>query len=260
MHLVDGITRILEEDQDCVVAAMDLSAAFDTVDHEILLEKLEKRVGLRGAALGLIQNYLQGRQQALTAAFDDGTKHRITKGPKNECRIQVEGVEWTAETVYKRHIFWRDGESTVKWTKHCGQPHLTGDSDSESDTGKLIPFKAHIKVLGMHIDSRLAWKQHCSVQAATTRRELAKVERACKHLWRADRILMVQALALPHVKHNQEVFAAATKSGREKLRRAYNACARTAAGTEHSDEALEQLGWPSYEDQLAASQVKFAKK
>eukprot|EP00666_Eupelagonemidae_sp_cell4sb_P018126 gene18126-biopygen1356 len=65
MHLIDGVTRILEEDRDCVVAAMDLSAAFDTVDHHILLEKLSRRVGLQGAALSLIRNYLQGRQQAV---------------------------------------------------------------------------------------------------------------------------------------------------------------------------------------------------
>eukprot|EP00666_Eupelagonemidae_sp_cell4sb_P018073 gene18073-biopygen2504 len=42
---------------------MDLSAAFDTVHHELLLRKLRDRVGIQGPALCLLQSYLEGRQQ-----------------------------------------------------------------------------------------------------------------------------------------------------------------------------------------------------
>ena len=41
---------------------MDLAKAFDTVDHVILLKKLE-RYGIRGHASKLIANYLRNRQQ-----------------------------------------------------------------------------------------------------------------------------------------------------------------------------------------------------
>ena len=42
---------------------MDLSVAFDTVHHGLLLKRLRDRAGGDGPALDLIQSYLEGRQQ-----------------------------------------------------------------------------------------------------------------------------------------------------------------------------------------------------
>uniref|UniRef100_A0AAR2KHK1 Reverse transcriptase domain-containing protein n=1 Tax=Pygocentrus nattereri TaxID=42514 RepID=A0AAR2KHK1_PYGNA len=56
---------LLAADQGCVslLVLLDLSAAFDTIDHNILLERLEKMVGITGTALSWFKSYLTDRFQ-----------------------------------------------------------------------------------------------------------------------------------------------------------------------------------------------------
>ncbi len=59
---------LLALDNQCVVLmiALDLSAAFDTVDHEILLKRLHTYLGISGVALQWLRSYLTHRQQMVT--------------------------------------------------------------------------------------------------------------------------------------------------------------------------------------------------
>ncbi len=60
--LVDNITKELEQRRHCVGIFIDLSKAFDTLDHRILLDKLNL-YGVRGLANAWFTSYLSNRQQ-----------------------------------------------------------------------------------------------------------------------------------------------------------------------------------------------------
>jgi len=49
-----------------VLCLLDLSAAFDTVDHQLLLTRLQGRFGVVGKAYDWFQSYLNGRSYSVT--------------------------------------------------------------------------------------------------------------------------------------------------------------------------------------------------
>ncbi|KAL0148273.1 hypothetical protein M9458_056419 [Cirrhinus mrigala] len=54
---------LLASDQDCIslLVLLDLSAAFDTIDHDILIDRLQNYAGIQGQALRWFRSYLSDR-------------------------------------------------------------------------------------------------------------------------------------------------------------------------------------------------------
>ena len=62
LQLHDKITDSLSKKEHTIGVFMDLSKAFDTIDHHILLYKL-KLYGVRGTTLSWFEDYLRNRSQ-----------------------------------------------------------------------------------------------------------------------------------------------------------------------------------------------------
>ena len=45
---------------------MDLSAAFDTIDHDLLLQRLEESLGVTGTVLQWFSSYLKGQTSVIS--------------------------------------------------------------------------------------------------------------------------------------------------------------------------------------------------
>ncbi len=63
VHIRNDLLSALDNGNAIVVVCLDLSAAFDTVDHEILLTRLEKRIGITGNCLAWFHSYMSNRSQ-----------------------------------------------------------------------------------------------------------------------------------------------------------------------------------------------------
>ena len=73
--LSDFIYNSLADSTPTIVAFLDISKAFATVNYEILLKKLYK-MGIRGVGLNLIKSYLNNREQ--TVKVNESISHTIT--------------------------------------------------------------------------------------------------------------------------------------------------------------------------------------
>ena len=63
---MNDLLRSLDQGSVSVLNLLDLSAAFDTVDHTILLQRLEHIFGIYDTALHRFSSYLTNRTQAIT--------------------------------------------------------------------------------------------------------------------------------------------------------------------------------------------------
>ena len=63
-----------------VLVLLDLSAAFDTVNHDILLDRLENCVGFSGTVLNWFRSYLTGRESLVSLGDYSSDKEIMTCG------------------------------------------------------------------------------------------------------------------------------------------------------------------------------------
>ena len=75
-------TAVLKVISDIIDAAglLDMSAAFDTVDHKFLLERLEVSFGVKGLVLAWLSSFLMDRTQVVAFGGNKSTSRRLLYG------------------------------------------------------------------------------------------------------------------------------------------------------------------------------------
>ena len=72
--------RILDEGDGVLLVMLDLSAAFDTLDHSILLRRLQESVGFKATALKWLKSYLSNRAQQVHINTAISKRVQLTTG------------------------------------------------------------------------------------------------------------------------------------------------------------------------------------
>ena len=65
LRIQNDLLLAINQQKISALVLLDLSAAFDTIDHGILLERLSSYYGISGTALKLLSSYLLGRTQSV---------------------------------------------------------------------------------------------------------------------------------------------------------------------------------------------------
>ena len=72
-----------DNDESSILLLLDLSAAFDTVDHTILLKRLSQTFGFSDSALGWFGSYISGRAQSVikgVSSYATALKYGVSQG------------------------------------------------------------------------------------------------------------------------------------------------------------------------------------
>lgn len=80
LKVQNDILQALDSQHVAVLVLLDLSAAFDTIDHHTLLTRLSREFAIKGKAYEWFHSYLIGRSQSVTINAETSTPHTLRYG------------------------------------------------------------------------------------------------------------------------------------------------------------------------------------
>ena len=80
LRIVNDILSALDIDNISVLLLLDLSAAFDTIDHQILLSRLNSVFGIQSTALQSFHSYFSDRYQSTSVNNSSSSPSQLMYG------------------------------------------------------------------------------------------------------------------------------------------------------------------------------------
>lgn len=100
LKVLGDILLALDRGDFAALALLDLSAAFDTVDHATLLRRLDVTYGIRGRALSWFSSYLSGRTQFVRSGRTSSLPSLLLYGvPQGSVLGPILFLLYTADTI-----------------------------------------------------------------------------------------------------------------------------------------------------------------
>jgi hypothetical protein len=123
----NDIASALDNSHSVVLVMLDLSAAFDVIDHAILFNLLQHSFGIDGDALLWIKSYVHGRSQRIAIGPVKSNSMQLKYGDRSSITRTTEWLLSSADAIslWTRNImiscyarnFWRKSWDPII---HCG--------------------------------------------------------------------------------------------------------------------------------------------
>src|SRR5437870_2322040 len=80
LRIYNDLTLAMNKQRVSALVLLDLSAAFDTIDHNILLSRLNSYFGISNPAFSLLSSYLSNRSQSVVVNYEFSSKLPLLRG------------------------------------------------------------------------------------------------------------------------------------------------------------------------------------
>ena len=263
LKVVDDWRGYLDDDEIVGSLFIDLTKAFDSIDHQLMLLKLQN-IGVDDIELAWFRNYLCGHMQCVAIGKAKSSLKTISSGvPQgsilgpllfiifmnnlpavvSSCDIQlyaddtivychgktVDEVEQNLTVGFQTVVQWFQQNCltvNIKKTHSMFLGRKKRRSEIEhlcvEHDGQTLRNEQTARYLGVFLDDKLCWEQHIDSVSKKVSRSLAVLRRASKHLTLKTRMVLYNAVVLPHLDYCSVVWANCTKKLQMRLERLQN--------------------------------------
>ena len=282
---VEWMTRRVDAGHNVAVTSIDLSKAFDTVDHDVLATKLR----WHGVDPTWFESYLDGRHQMVKGgslsipisfgvpqgsligpilfsiftndlpshiphghivSYADDTQLLDSAHPDDlpSLKSRQENTILTLQSYFTANSLKMNPTKTTLLLVGTSQSIKKAASFQLNINDFVLKPSPFVKMLGVTIDSTLSWEEHISHVVKKCNSILFCIYKIKHHLTPDTRKLLIQAHVFPHILYCLSVWGGAAACRLTRVQRVLNFAARIVRGARRSDRAppiLEALGWHS---------------
>ena len=244
---------------------LDLKKAFDTVNHKLLLYKLQK-CGVQGKALEWFKNYLTNRTQQVqvgqtisgilkitcgvpqgsilgpllflifindlplntkmkTILFADDTTFQLTTNSDKLIPLLNEELEKARIWFENNKLTLHPDKTKVMLTNYKQKAKVVLNNTELERIGKDETTKS-FKFVGIHVDEDLDWSHHVRHIANKIRKIKFSLSRLNNFMPKLQKGMVYNALFKPHIEYGIEVWGGAKPSILKPLKIMQNQCLR----------------------------------
>jgi len=244
---VTDTTKSLDEKESILAVFLDLSKAFDTIDHSILLNKLEF-YGIRGKAWDWCKDYLSNRKQYVNYKDKNSSLYKIRYGvPQGSVLSPLLFIIYTNDLPdnlnIAKSILFADDTTIYHSSSNISQLYETMNTElnnltdwfqanklslniSKTNymifsninlqqnyielkiTNQIIMQKSCVKFLGVLIDEKLKWNEHVKIAKQKVSRSFYAINRAKHFLPRKHLITLYYSLVYPYLNYGITLWGA----------------------------------------------------